>query len=151
MLTTQVETWSGAVEELKLLFPLHYDRLALEQDRVPLDPQYEVYAAFEKAGVLSLVTLRSDGELVGYWVSMVAPGLHYATCLTATMDIWFIHPDHAGRTAALRLIRAVEDEMKRRGVQRWFAGEKLHAPCGRLYEAMGMEKIETTYSKWIGD
>ncbi len=149
MLTTHVESFAGCLDELKRLFPLHYERLALDKDRVPLSPRYDVYAALEAAGELSLVTLRAEGGLVGYWVSFVSPGLHYETCLTAIMDMCFIDPDHAG--GALRLVRAVESELKRRGVQRWFAGEKLHSPCGRLYEAFGMEKIECTYSKWIGE
>ncbi len=150
-LTTAVESFIKTLDELKPLFELHYDMLALDQDRVPLDPQYDVYAAHEAAGELSFVTLRADGALVGYWVSFVCPALHYRGCKTASMDMWFIHPDHAGGTAPLRLIRAVETELRRRGVQRWFASEKLHTPCGRLFEAVGMEEVEATYAKWIGD
>ena len=150
-LTTAVESFIKTLDELKPLFELHYDMLALDQDRVPLDPQYDVYAAHEAAGELSFVALRADGALVGYWVSFVCPALHYAGCKTAQMDMWFIHPGHAGGTAPLRLIRAVEAELRRRSVQRWSATEKLHTPCGRLFEAVGMEKVEATYAKWIGD
>ncbi len=147
MLTTAVESFVETLDELKPLFTLHYERLAL--DKVPLDPQYDVYAAHEAAGQLSMVTLRDDGALVGYWVSIISPGLHYRTCLTAIMDMWFILPNHA--VGSRRLIRAVEAELRRRGVQRWFAGEKLHNPCGRLYEAIGMKPMERTFSKWLGD
>ncbi len=151
MITAHVESFTDRLDELKPLLPLHYDALALNKDQVPLDPQYEIYFAREAAGELMFVTLRDTGRLIGYWIAFIAPGLHYRTCLTATMDIWFIHPDYTAGTAPLRLIRAVEAETRRRGVRRWFAGEKLHTPCGRLFEAVGMEKVETTYMKWLGD
>ena len=151
MLTTQVEALNDTLEEIKPLLPLHYEKLALNKDKVPLDPQYHIYLERERDGELSLVTLRSDGELVGYWINFVTPGLHYQTCLTALIDIWFIHPDYVSGTAPLRLGRAVKAELSRRGVQRWFSAEKLHTPCGRLFEALGMEMVERTYSMLLGD
>lgn len=150
MLTTHVESFRRALSELMPLLPLHYEKLALNKDRVPLDPNFEFYFQKEDLGELSFITLRSNGALMGYWIAFIAPGLHYQTCLTSIMDIWFIHPELAGGSAPLRLIRAVEAEMKRRGVQRWFAGEKLHTPCGRLFEAVGMQPVERTFSKWLG-
>ena len=151
LLTTHVESFRQTLPELKPLLPLHYEKLALNKDKVPLDPQFDIYFAREEAGELAFITLRKDGALMGYWIAFVSPGLHYRTCLTSIMDIWFIHPDLVGGSAPLRLIRAVEAEMRRRGVQRWFAGEKLHTPCGRLFEAVGMEPVERTYCKWLGN
>ena len=29
--------------------------------------------------------------------------------------------------------------------------ENLDVPCGRLFEAVGMEKVECTYTMWLGD
>ena len=151
MLTTQVEVLADTLEEIKPLLVEHYEKLALNQDKVPMAPQWPVYFEKERNGELSLVTLRADGRMVGYWLNFVGPGLHYQGCLTAIMDVWNIHPDHIGGTAPLRLGRAVKAELERRGVQRWFAGEKLHTPCGRLFKALGMEMVERTYSSWLGD
>jgi GNAT superfamily N-acetyltransferase len=150
MLTTQVEPWSEFVVEVQPLFPQHWEELALNKDKVPLAPQYHVYAAREAAGELMVITLRDKGRLVGYFVGIVAPGLHYGTCLTLTMDIFWTHPDIRGGFAGVKLFRAVEKEAKRRGVQRMFYGSKLHKDCGSLFRYLGLEPIETYYSKWIG-
>jgi GNAT superfamily N-acetyltransferase len=137
--------------EIKPLLPMHWEALALNRDRVPLDPQYDIYLRREQIGEVCCVVLRHNGRLVGYWITFVAPGLHYRTCLNGTMDILFIHPDHRRGPAALVLGRTVERELRRRGVQWWAAGEKLHAPIGRLFTALGMAPFETYYGKWIGD
>jgi len=151
VISAQPELLCEALPEIKPLLPLHYEALSLHKDRHALSPQYEVYLARERNGELSLVTLRHDGALVGYWISFVAPGLHYSTCLTGTMDIWFIAKEYRVGKAPLLLIRAVEKELKRRGVHLWFAGEKLHNPCGRLFKFVDMQPVETYYAKWLRD
>lgn len=149
MITAQVESLTQILVEMKPLFPVHWEDLALNKDAVPLDPQYEIYLARDARGEVVLTTLRNDGDLIGYFVGFIAPGLHYKTCLTGTMDIFYIHPDHRGGIGALRLFRCVLKEMKRRGVQRVFFGSKLHKDVGRLFEALGMRPVETYYSMML--
>lgn len=152
MLTTHVEPLMSQIEEMKALFPLHYEELALNQDKVPLDPQWHAYTAKEDAGQTVYVTLRENGQLLGYIVTFVAPGLHYQSCLTAHMDILFVRPDR--RTAAARgvlmMMDTLEAELRRRGVQRWFMGTKLHKDIGAIFRRKGFEPVETTYTKWLG-
>lgn len=151
MLTAQIESFADRLEEFKPLFPLHWKELALNQDKVPLDPQYDVYLAREARGELLFVTLRELGEPVGYFLGFIAPGLHYKTCLTCTMDIFWVHPKkRAQGLPGVRLFRAVEAELKRRGVQRWFVGSKCKADASSLFEFLDFEKVEVYYSKWIG-
>ncbi len=153
MITAQIETLANGLEELKPLLPVHWEELALNQDEVPLDPQYEEYLKRERLGMVLYVTLRKSGKLIGYFVGFVAPGMHYKTCLTLTMDIFYIYPDHRGDGGGLILFNMVKREAKRRGVQRWFVGNKEHANfhATRLFEAMGFQKIETYYSMMLGD
>lgn len=150
MITAQVESLTERLEEMKPLFPLHWKELALNKDKVPLDPQYDLYLARDANGEVLFVTIRELGALVGYFVGFVAPGLHYRTCLTCTMDIFYVHPEKRGR-CGIKLFRAVEAEAKRRGVQRWFVGSKCHADASWLFEKLGFEKVEIYYAKWIGD
>jgi len=96
------------------------------------------------------VTVREDGKLCGYFVGFVAPGLHYKTCLTLTMDIFWIHPDHRGAGAGFALFRTVEAEAKRRGVQRMLVGSKLHKDASWLFERLGYEEVERYYATWLG-
>lgn len=151
MITYHIESFTERLPELKILLPEHYKELALNQDKVPLDPQYEVYIERERQGGLLFVTLRDSGELVGYFIGFIAPGLHYKTCLTCTMDIFFVRKDRRSGSAGVRLFRFVEQELKRRGVQRWFMGSKVHADASALFERIGAAKVETYYSKWLGE
>lgn len=152
MLTTHVEPLMSQIEEMKALFPLHYEELALNQDKVPLDPQWHAYTAKEDAGQTVYVTLREAGQLLGYIVSFVAPGLHYQGCLTAHMDILFVRPDRrdAAARGVLMMIDTLEAELRRRGVQRWFMGTKLHKDIGAIFRRKGFEPVEMTYTKWLG-
>lgn len=151
MLTTQVESFTERLNEFRPLFPLHWEELALNKDKVSLDPQYDIYLAREKRGELLFVTLRELGAPVGYFIGFIAPGLHYRTCLTCTMDIFYVHPDKRNGRAGVKLFRAVEAELKRRGVQRWFVGSKCHADASVLFEYLDFERVEVYYSKWIGE
>jgi len=42
MITFSVEPLTERLEELKPLFPRHWEELALNKEHVPLDPQYDI-------------------------------------------------------------------------------------------------------------
>lgn len=142
------------------MFDPHWQELALDQDKVPLDPQYEVYFERENLGKVLCVVLRERGKVVAYFVGFVAPGLHYKTCLTLTMDIFWLAPEYRdgdslsqleSHMLAMQLFEAVRDEAKRRGVQRVFYGSKLHKDASQVFEELGMTEVERYYSQWLGD
>lgn len=151
MLTTHIESFTELQPQLKELFPAHWKELALNQDKVPLDPMYEVYFERDRRGEVLLVTLRERGEIAGYFIGFINPGLHYRTCLTCIMDIFYVKPEHRNKMGGVRLFKAVEKECKRRGVQRIYAGSKLHKDSSRLFEALGYNRVETYFSKWVGE
>lgn len=151
MITYQVESFTENLEELKLLLPGHYQELALDKDKVPLSPQYDIYTKREALGELIFVTARDRGELVGYFIGFIAPGLHYSTCLTCIMDIFYIHPDHRGSNAGFEMFEFVEKNLLKCGVDRWFVGSKVHLDASWLFERLGFDRVEITYSKYIGD
>lgn len=150
MLTAIPESFEQRLAELKPLLPLHYRELALNQNKVPLDPNYDLYILRERAGEVMFIALREAGALVGYFIGFVAPGLHYRTCLTLTMDIMYVHPDKRKTGGGTVLMDAVKSEAERRGVQRAFVGEKVHAPIGGFLESQGFELCERTYTAWWG-
>jgi N-acetylglutamate synthase-like GNAT family acetyltransferase len=151
MITYGVECLEDQLEELKPMLELHYQELALDKDKVPLSPQYDIYIQRERLGELIMMAARKDGELIGYFFGFISPGLHYSTCLTCIMDIFYIHPDHRGSMCGVRLFKTVEKELKRRGVDRWFVGSKCHLDASWLFERLGFERVEVTYSKYIGE
>lgn len=146
MITAQVEQFPPFLEEVKPILPIHYRELALDQDYVPLDPQYEIYLERDRRGEVMAVTVREDGQLIGYFVGFVAPGLHYKTCLTMTMDILYVLPEKRGNGAGDLLFDEVEKECKRRGVQRMFIGTKLHKDISWLFKKRKYKPVEEYYS-----
>lgn len=151
MITAHVESFESNLDYLKPLLPIHYKELALNQDKVPLSPQFDKYIAAEHRGELLFVGLRKAGELVGYFIGFVAPGLHYSTCLTCQMDIFYVHPEHRGSGAGFQLFKFVEKQLKQRGVQRMFVGSKMHKDASWLFQKLGYTPVETYYSTWLGD
>lgn len=153
MITAQVEPYVECLRELVALYPQHWEMLALDKGRpeAALDPMWEVYAERDAAGHVLLITLRERGNLIGYFLGFVAPGLHYRRCLTYHMDIFYVVPSARGRFGGKRLLRTLKEECRRRGVKRIFVAEKLHQPCGRLFAAMGFVPVEITHSLWLED
>ena len=148
-LAAQVENFTRGLGELQQLWPIHWEKLALDKDKVALDPDMSEYLRRDAAGILLYIALRDDKALVGYWISFITPGLHYKTCLSSTMDIWNVLPAYEKGMAPVVLMKRVEIELARRKVQRSFVGEKLHRPCGRLYEMFGYKPIERFWSRLI--
>lgn len=145
MLTAAPEPFAPFLEEVKPLLPDHYRELALDQDHVPLSPQYDVYLERDRRGEVVCIAMRSAGELVGYFIGFKAPGLHYSTCLTLIADIFWLKPEHRGKNGGNLLFAAVEVEAKRLGVQRMFVGSKVHLDASWLFERRGYTKVETYY------
>ncbi len=151
MITAHIESFEQNLEYLKPLLPIHYKELALDQDKVPLSPQFDKYVAAEQRGELIFVTLRKAGQMVGYFIGFIAPGLHYSTCLTCNMDIFYVLPDHRGSGTGFQLFKFVEQQLKKRGVDRMFVGSKMHKDASWLFEKLNYIPVETYYSAWLGD
>ena len=151
MITAHVESFEQNLEFLKPLLPIHYAELALNQDKVPLSPQFDKYIDAENRGELIFVALRDVGQIVGYFIGFIAPGLHYSTCLTCQMDIFYVLPEHRGSGAGFQLFKFVEKQLKQRGVQRMFVGSKMHKDASWLFEKLGYTPVETYYSTWLGE
>jgi predicted acetyltransferase len=92
------------VEELKELFPLHYEELCVTKD-FPLAPDYDAYKRLADARMLRCITARVGEELIGYIIFVVQPHLHYMTCKTAFEDIYFIRKEYRKGRVGIRLFK----------------------------------------------
>lgn len=150
MITFAIERFSDVYGELFPLLEKHYVEISTHKDHgVPLDPIVAAYRAREADGSLLMVIGRQAGEIIAYFVCFIAPGLHYASCLTCSPDIFFVRPDlRVGRTG-IRMFRFVEDELRRRGVKRWAVGSKVEHDASALFRYLDFQPVETTYEKWL--
>lgn len=160
MITAAIEELHRVLEELKPIFVPHWRELALDQEKVPLAPNYGEYLRREAAGEVLCVILRERGAIVGYFVGFIAPALHYQTCLTLTMDIYWIAPEYRASDSleqleedmlAELLFTTVKAEAVRRGVKRPFYGSKVHKDSSGLFRQLGMYKADEYFSDWWGE
>jgi L-amino acid N-acyltransferase YncA len=135
---------------MKELLPLHWEELALNRDAIKLDMFEARYAEMEAAGALMIVTARSAGRLVGYFITFLLPHLHYRSAgLMAHTDMYFVLKEFRNG-AGTKLILCVQEALKRRGVRKMYMSCKAHLDQTRLFEALGFTLSDKMFTKMLG-
>lgn len=150
MLTYQAEKWTDVLPEMMGLWPEHWDELAAEKDKIPLDPDLERYASMAARGALHVVTARKMGELVGYYVWIVSAHLHYRSTLVGIADMYWLRPDCRKGFAGVRFIKESEKHIKMLGVKKLFSSTKCWLDVSSIFERLGWKQTERVYCKYIG-
>jgi len=163
VITLQLEEFARTYEEMKPLFEAHWREVALDRERIALDPDYGIYLAREAMGEVLLVTARERGQVVAYFIGFVAPALHYRTCLTLTQDIFWVAPAYRSREGsdsledleshvlARSLFERVLAQARFRGVKRVYLGFKASLDASVLFEELGLVRTDIYYSRLLGD
>jgi GNAT superfamily N-acetyltransferase len=151
-LSMQVEPTVAILREAEAtgMLQRHWEELALDKGRVPLQPDWRRYGEMEAQGMLSTVAVRQRSQLVGYSIMVVSTGLHYADCPEARMDIFWLMPEVRGGPGGLQMFRKHEKELRRRGVRRIYVGSKLHRDSSPLFRRLGYQPVELWLSKMLG-
>jgi GNAT superfamily N-acetyltransferase len=152
ILTAAQESLSAGLEELKPLFPAHYQELSLHQwHGYPLDPDFDQYLARDARGEILYIALRAAGALVGYFVGFVTPAMHYRGCLTLTMDILYVVPEVRSQGGGNILLAEMERCAQQRGVNLIWMGNKERSKVHltKLYEKRAYTHEETFWARWL--
>lgn len=149
MIEFQIEPYAVLKTEIRPLLSRHWQEVALDQDSIALDPDWDEYDRLAALGQLHLLTARAGAELVGYFVGIVRPHLHYRTSLTAFNDVLYIAPQYRRGRTALRFFAAIEDSLRARGAQKLYLNTKTHMDFGALLAFMNYRKTETIYTKLL--
>lgn len=87
------ERFSLIERELIPLFQKHYDEIALDKDRVALDPDWNYYRAVDAAGILQILTARApNGKLAGYIFNVIGTHNHYKSTKFCNTEMFWLHP-----------------------------------------------------------
>lgn len=151
MVTYQVESIENVWEEAQELLVSHYEEIAWRKDKIELNPDFDKYMLLNEGGYIHCVTMRDDGRLVGYCVTIADANLHYKTTMFAKNDIIYIEPEYREKKYGLGLMQYMEAEMRKHGVAVIAMHMKIYAPFKGLLEALGYEPVEIEYLKYIGD
>ena len=150
--TVQVEPFARCQPELEPLFERAYAEFGQFKDVLPLAPDYARYAALDEAGVIFLVTLRRDGQLVGYMITSVTIGLHHLMNRFAVMDIFYIDKPIRGRGYAFLVMDYVEVQLRNLNVDLWIVHYVRGNSAGldRVLRKMGFSETEQSAAKYLG-
>lgn len=86
------ERFPKLVHELKVLWPMHWREIAIDQDIVPLDPDWDCYYALDERNILAVLTVRYNGHLAGYVFNHIGPHAHYCSTIFGHTDMFWLHP-----------------------------------------------------------
>ena len=151
MIEYKVELFSDCIEEMKPLLEKHYLEVALYQDKIDLNPDYDKYFEIEDAGMLHLVTAREEGQLIGYFLSLVTPNMHYSDHHYALNDILYVAEEYRKSGVGASMFSYAEKCLKEKGVSVIVIHMKTELPFDSLCETLEYDYSERIYTKYIGE
>lgn len=112
----QWERLADIAREAAPLVQQHWREVALFQDKLDLDPDWDRWLQLEAAGVLHILTARKDGLLAGFVFSYILPSMLYAGKRWATTEGFWLDPIWREGINGIRLFRENEAGLRERGV-----------------------------------
>ena len=147
-ITYQEERIGDFLEEVKPLLQKHYEEISASK-AFPLSPDYVAYVQMQSLEMLTCVTCRDDGVLIGYIAYFVKPHLHYLTCKTAVEDLYFIEPEYRKGMTGIKLFKKAEEVLKAKGVQRIIMSCKTNLDHTKIFERLGYRFFEKHFDKFL--
>lgn len=147
--TFHSEAWADCVNDISWHWTRHWREVALHRDEIPLDPDFAEYERLAGAGQLHVTVARCRGDCVGYAVVVVRRHLHYRTSLTGFFDLYYVAPEFREGWTGVKLFKAVEQAMRKRGVQRLVTGTKLSLDMSAIFKRLGYDESERVHMKLL--
>lgn len=148
----QAETLSDCRADIQpVLRNEHWEEVGHYKD-IPIDMEWEKYAALEKMGKLMCFTIRGplneefkETVLQGYAFFIVDKHLHYKNTIVASQDILYVRKPYRG--IGKTFLAWCDDQLKNEGVVTVTHHAKPWFNYGELFEKLGYEKAETLWSR----
>lgn len=150
-LTYALENYGSVQEEMRELTVEHWEEIAVNKDKIKLNPDWELYEKLSDDGYLGIYTVRSDGKLVGYFIVIAMPNPHYKDHIFATNDVIFLRKEYRKGLTGVKLLKFAEQDLKTKGISVIVVNTKVHTPFDKVLERLKYNLIERVYSKYIGD
>jgi GNAT superfamily N-acetyltransferase len=144
------ERMEDVVGEMKLLHQAHWNETEAHRHGLALNPDYEIFIRYERAGRYVLFTLRNDGRLQGNCALYLDKSTHTQT-LIATEDTLYLLPEARKRRAARQFIKYCETALKSLGVKEINVSVKTVNKAGRFFRMLGYRHVENGLSKILED
>lgn len=130
----------------------HWKELALNQDKVKLNPDANKYKQLQALKLLRNIVVYKDKEVVAYSVILVQPHLHYSSNVYATVDVIYVKQEHRSSSVGARLLVATEQVAKDSGATIITHHAKPYVPMIiKPLEKLGYVLYEHIYGKYLGE
>jgi hypothetical protein len=150
MITFSLEQWPDFKHEAAVLWPKHWEEVALHRDTIKLAVDFRAIDQVDAGGGMHICVAREAGKIVGYWVGFIHPHLHYRDSLTAYTDIYYVRQESRKDVWLFRhLLDFVEKTLSERGVEKMFIASKCHKDLSKIFERRGMTRTEVVYTKLL--
>jgi GNAT superfamily N-acetyltransferase len=148
LLSFNIEKWKDFYKDAQIIFPRHYEELSLEKGRVPMALDFEKYQQVEDTGYLHILTMRSDGKLIGYYLALIVVHPHYKTGgLFSSCDMFYVLPEYRKGGTGAKLLVMAEESLKDRGVLKASMSVKLKQNHSELLQGLGWEPTDLVLQK----
>lgn len=149
MITYNVERWNDMFEEFKPFVEPHWKELGIHTQDIECVLDWERYKELDNKGCLKVITVRDDGVLIGYHISIVTYMLHYATTLHAVVDLYYLKPEYRKSKIGLGMFQYAEMHLASLGCKKLINGTKLHLNHEKMFTQLGYEAFEVLYYKTL--
>lgn len=139
------ESTEEALDECVLLGKSHNDEVL---DSV-YNPNKSLLSIILNAGMLSIVTARQNGVMVGYWLNVVTEDFLSSTIM-AREGAFFVHPDARGSSVFFRMLKLSEKIAKSKGAICQLIMFEEGYDNG-FAPRLGYKPVEHVYKKNLGD
>jgi GNAT superfamily N-acetyltransferase len=147
-ITINQERYSDVLaREFVPLLNWHWQEIANDKDRIPLDVNFEAYKKLDSEGKIVILTARDDKRLIGYSIFFLVRSPHYKGTLVGMNDVLYLDPEYRRGSAGSRLIAESERVMREMGVVKITWHVKLVNGLQRILEAKGYKVDEIMMGK----
>lgn len=144
--TFAIERMQDIEAEIRPLHRAHWEETEKHRHGLELNPDYETFKQYERAGRYVLFTVRQAGRLVGNCAMYLGMSAHTQT-LVATEDTLYLLPEARRGTTGRAFIGYVEDGLQRLGVREIDITVKTVNRAERLFRMLGYRHVENGLTK----
>lgn len=138
------------IDSVSALLAENWQESGLAEDGLAISPDLEAYRLLDAAGSLFCLAVLDDaGEIVGYSMNLVTRHAHASSLVFCANDVIFIRRGNRHSRAGLLLIRATEDEARRRGATLMVWGAKPETAFAALIDRLGYRPREISFVKTL--
>lgn len=145
-----IEKYEDIIPEISRLYDVAVNEVVIDCP-YQADVDHEQFVNLDKIGLLRVVTVRSDGELVGFHISTITSDIFYKDKKTSYVMHYYLLKEHRGGGKGLKMFEHIETLNKSNGIDRSFMSRKIHINNEKLFNCLGYKKIESNYEKYYDE